>query len=236
MDSLRQVISKFEYENMKKEFSRHLANLYRQMRRKERKVFYHIGYRNMAEDGFCYEFYKNIAFHTDVHRNTISKYVNFFIENKLLERKIMKAKYRYRKGLVLTKLGLCFYIFINRLNIYLYNKFKENKNYKEIDFYDFIYKFILNIFYLFNNILGSMHNEMPKVSNFDSGKCGNLGLEGRDLVFGDLNLGFKELKKPPSYNEHQKIWEKKREQFIKLYRAGFKLSEDIIKEYKLDKQ
>ncbi len=117
MDNLRQVVSKFEYESMKKEFSRYLANLYRQMRRKERKVFYHIGYRNMAEDGFCYEFYKNIAFHTEVHRNTISKYVNFFIENKLLEKKVMKAKYRYRKGLLLTKLSLCFYITFKKAKI-----------------------------------------------------------------------------------------------------------------------
>ncbi len=36
---LRQVILKFEYENIKKEFSRCLANLYRQMRREEELFF-----------------------------------------------------------------------------------------------------------------------------------------------------------------------------------------------------
>ena len=71
-----------------------------------------------------------------------------------------------------------------------------------------------------------MHNEKHKIrtlSNLES-SLGNSE---------DINLGFKELKKPPLCNEHQRIWELKRGQFLKLYKAGFKLPEDIIKEYKL---
>ncbi|MEO0089175.1 MAG: hypothetical protein ABIK56_01410 [candidate division WOR-3 bacterium] len=225
MEHLKRVISKFEYENTKKEFCRYLAVLYRQMRRKERIVFRHIGYRNMAEDGFCYEFYKNIAFWTEVHRNTIPKYVNFFIENKLLERKVLKAKYRYRKGLVLTKLGLCFYIFINKLNEYLSNKFKENNNYREIDFFSFIYNFLLNIFYLFYNILGSMHNGMHKVENTSNSEGSNGEVLG-------INLGIKEVKKPPG-SDKKDLKELKRQQFIKILQAGYLLPESIMDEYNL---
>ncbi|MEO0089065.1 MAG: hypothetical protein ABIK56_00855 [candidate division WOR-3 bacterium] len=87
MDNLREVIFKFEYENIIKEFCWYLTVLYRQMRRKERIVFRHIGYRNMAEDGFCYEFYKNIAFFKNVHINTIPKYINSLLKiNYLKER------------------------------------------------------------------------------------------------------------------------------------------------------
>ncbi len=225
MDNIKKIISKFEYENTKKEFCRHLAILYRQMRRKERIVFRHIGFRNMAEDGFCYEFYKNIAFWTEVHRNTIPKYINFFIENKLLEKKVLKAKYRYRRGLVLTKLGLCFYIFINKLNEYLSNKFKEDNNYREINFFSFIYNFILNIFYLFNNILGSMHNEMHKAENTNTNEGGNEGVLG-------INLGIKEVKKPPG-GEQKDLKELKRQQFIKMLQAGYLLPENIMEEYDL---
>ncbi|MEO0096670.1 MAG: hypothetical protein ABIK78_01070 [candidate division WOR-3 bacterium] len=195
------------------------------MRRKERIVFRHIGYRNMAEDGFCYEFYKNIAFWTEVHRNTIPKYINFFIENKLLEKKVLKAKYRYRRGLVLTKLGLCFYIFINKLNEYLYSKFKEDNNYREINFFSFIYNFILNIFYLFNNILGSMHNEMHKAENTSSDGSSNGEVLG-------INLEIKEVKKPPG-GEQKDLKELKRQQFIKMLQAGYLLPENIMDEYDL---
>ncbi len=53
MDNLRQVISKFEYENMKKEFSRHFANLYCYMRRK--------GGEGILSYWLLVNIYKNIA-------------------------------------------------------------------------------------------------------------------------------------------------------------------------------
>ncbi|MDW8114751.1 MAG: hypothetical protein RMJ34_07470, partial [candidate division WOR-3 bacterium] len=78
MERVRSLLYYYQMQNEKKMLARYLAGLFINLTKKERRVFYHIGFRNMAEDGFCYEFYYNIAEHTGVHRNTIPKYVNLF--------------------------------------------------------------------------------------------------------------------------------------------------------------
>ncbi|MEO0131121.1 MAG: hypothetical protein ABIK76_05485, partial [candidate division WOR-3 bacterium] len=78
---------------------------------------------------------------------------------------------------------------------------------------------------LFNNILGSMHNEMHKAENTNTNEGGNEGVLG-------INLGIKEVKKPPN-GEQKDLKELKRQQFIKMLQAGYLLPENIMEEYDL---
>ncbi|MEO0119116.1 MAG: hypothetical protein ABIK60_01070, partial [candidate division WOR-3 bacterium] len=81
------------------------------------------------------------------------------------------------------------------------------------------------IFYLFYNILGSMHNGMHKAENTSSDGSSNEGVLG-------INLGIKEVKKPPG-GDKKDLKELKRQQFIKILQAGFLLPESIMDEYNL---
>ncbi|MDW8114451.1 MAG: hypothetical protein RMJ34_05915 [candidate division WOR-3 bacterium] len=107
---IRGIINKFQIENKKSDLPK-LAELFINLRKKRSGYFTILVFGIWQRMVFIMNFtiiFPNI---TGVHRNPIPKYVNLFIKNELLEKTVKFAQYRYRKCLLLTKLGLCFIYF-----------------------------------------------------------------------------------------------------------------------------
>ncbi|MDW8114795.1 MAG: hypothetical protein RMJ34_07700, partial [candidate division WOR-3 bacterium] len=125
------------------------------------------------------------------------------------------------------------------------NEFYNNERY---NFFDFLYKYILNIFYLFNNILGSMHNEKHTGMHNDKKECGKVGANGQvlgvrgvkdGLIYGngppnsDPNNDNNPINNKEMPNDYERVRQLKIKQFKKLLELGWDLPKNIMDEYNL---
>ncbi|MEO0104214.1 MAG: hypothetical protein ABIK77_07110 [candidate division WOR-3 bacterium] len=210
---MKEILKEWQLNNEKRLFASNLASLYLSLNKPLKRTFYHIGFRCNGGYGFCFEFQYRIAEHLKIHRNSLRKYLFLLKEKNLIEKDKKFVEYRYRNGYSLTKLGLCFYIFLRELYLYLKNK---NFNERRIDYYNFLFNFIINIYYLFNKILGSTHKTAHKRMT-------------KENPFVEKEKKFALRIK----NETEELWQKRREFYQKLKEAGWNPTEEIAKHYQI---